>query len=90
MARNFDGLPQHFPVGTKYVVESRGSLVHRYVEFPDGRKISLPTRKAIPCCPQGNILRDVRSEREGRLQLNPLLSISPKPTSFAIALPTPK
>jgi hypothetical protein len=49
MSRNIDGLPRHFPAGTKYILESHGSVVHRYVEFPDGRKISLPSRKAVPC-----------------------------------------
>ena len=42
-------LPNRFPVGTKYVLESRGRLVRRYVEFPDGRKVLLPTRKASSC-----------------------------------------
>jgi len=60
MARNFDSLPQHFPDGTKYVVESSGVVVHRYVGFPDGRKISLPSRKAIPCA------QAARNRYEGR------------------------
>jgi hypothetical protein len=49
MARTSHQLPKRFPVGTKYVVESRGSVVRRYVEFPDGRKITLPTRQAVAC-----------------------------------------
>jgi hypothetical protein len=43
-------LPTRFPEGTKYVLESVGGMVRRFVEFPDGRKISLPTRKAQTCC----------------------------------------
>jgi hypothetical protein len=43
-------LPARFPEGTKYVLESVGGMVRRFVEFPDGRKISLPTRKAQTCC----------------------------------------
>jgi hypothetical protein len=42
-------LPKRFPVGTKYVLESRGAFVHRYVEFPDGRKARLGLRKAQTC-----------------------------------------
>jgi hypothetical protein len=42
-------LPAHFPVGTKYVVEGRGQRVQRYVEFPNGRKVQLATRKALSC-----------------------------------------
>ena len=36
-------------VGTKYVLRGCGPLVRRYVEFPNGRKIKLATRKASPC-----------------------------------------
>ena len=37
-------LPSHLPVGSKYILESRGTmkgsmLVNRYVELPDGRRI---------------------------------------------------
>ena len=38
-----------YPVGTKYVLEVRGPLVRRYVEFPNGRRIKLATRKASSC-----------------------------------------
>jgi hypothetical protein len=43
-------LQTRFPEGTKYVLESVGGMVRRFVEFPDGRKITLPTRKAQTCC----------------------------------------
>jgi len=43
-------LPTRFPPGTKYVLESHGGTVRRYVELPDGRRISLPSRKALTCC----------------------------------------
>ena len=46
---NFPRLPARFPVGSKYVLESRGQVVRRYVEFPNGRKVKLATRKALPC-----------------------------------------
>jgi hypothetical protein len=37
-------LPSRFPVGTRYVIEGRGGHVHlRYLEFPDGRQIKLPS-----------------------------------------------
>jgi hypothetical protein len=42
-------LPTRFPVGTKYIVEGRGLFVRRYVEFPNGRKVQLTTRKALSC-----------------------------------------
>ena len=46
---SFPYLPTRFSVGTKYVLEARGRLVRRYIEFPDGRKIALPLRKALTC-----------------------------------------
>ena len=47
--RNTYRLPKCLPEGTKYVVESAGQFVRRFVELPNGRKIPLPTRKAQPC-----------------------------------------
>ena len=45
-------LPARFPDGTKYVLETEGGMVRRYVEFPDGRKVMLTRRKAAVCvCP---------------------------------------
>lgn len=45
-------LPARFPDGAKYVLESEGGMVRRYVEFPDGRKVMLARRKAAVCvCP---------------------------------------
>jgi hypothetical protein len=49
MARTSNSLPKQFAVGSKYVVESCGPVVRRYVEFPDGRKVTLPDRKALSC-----------------------------------------
>jgi hypothetical protein len=42
-------LPARFPDDTKYVLEARGPWVHRYIEFPDGRKVELSPRKAQAC-----------------------------------------
>jgi hypothetical protein len=42
-------LPKRLPEGTKYVVESAGQFVRRFVELPNGRKILLSTRKAQLC-----------------------------------------
>ncbi len=42
-------LPARFPDGAKYVLESEGGMVRRYVEFPDGRKVMLARRKAAIC-----------------------------------------
>ena len=38
-----------FPVGSKYVLESRGSFIRRYIEYPNGRTVELTTRKAVSC-----------------------------------------
>jgi hypothetical protein len=40
------GLPDQFPVGTRYVIEGRGGRIHRYLEFPDGRHVELPAELA--------------------------------------------
>jgi hypothetical protein len=42
-------LPGRFPANTKYVLESYGPVVRRYLEFPDGRKVELEPRKALTC-----------------------------------------
>jgi len=44
--RKSSRLPTRFPEGTKYVLESHGGEVRRFVEFPDGRRITLSKRKA--------------------------------------------
>jgi phage baseplate assembly protein W len=49
MASSSNRLPKRFPVGSRYVVESYGSFVRRYVELPNGPKINLATRKASVC-----------------------------------------
>jgi hypothetical protein len=37
-------LPNRFPVGTRFVIEGRGGRIHlRYLEFPDGRQVVLPS-----------------------------------------------
>jgi hypothetical protein len=39
-----DRLPSKFPNGTRFVIEGRaGRIVSRYLEFPDGRHVDLPT-----------------------------------------------
>jgi hypothetical protein len=43
-------LSKRLPVGTKYVVESAGAFVRRFVELPDGERVLLPTRKALRNC----------------------------------------
>jgi hypothetical protein len=42
-------LPARFPDGTKYVLESRGRFVRRYIVLPDGRRVQLARRKALRC-----------------------------------------
>jgi hypothetical protein len=42
-------LPSRFPDGTRYVIEGHaGRIVSRYLEFPDGRHVDLPTDHAGP------------------------------------------
>jgi len=41
-------LPRRLPEGTKYVVESAGAYVRRFVELPGGKRIILPKRMAAP------------------------------------------
>jgi hypothetical protein len=48
--RKSNRLPARFPEGTKYVLESDRGEVRRYVEFPDGRRLTLSRRKAATCC----------------------------------------
>jgi hypothetical protein len=48
-------LPARLPLGSKYVLETRGRmhgsiLVQRYVELPDGRRIELAARMVSTCC----------------------------------------
>jgi hypothetical protein len=48
MSSQTDRLPSRFPIGTRYVVEGRGTpqgrlrIQSRYLEFPDGRHVDLP------------------------------------------------
>ena len=42
-------VPKRVPVGTKYIVESNGLSVRRYIEFPNGRRVNLSARKALTC-----------------------------------------
>lgn len=42
-------LPTYFPVGTKYIIECHGPRVKRYIEYPNGRRTYLPSRKALDC-----------------------------------------
>ena len=51
--RSNSRLPTRFPDGAKYVLESHGGMVRRFVEFSDGRRVTLPARKAVACvCPK--------------------------------------
>jgi hypothetical protein len=37
-------LPKRFPVGTKFVIEGKGKVYSRHLEFPDGTFVPLPAR----------------------------------------------
>jgi hypothetical protein len=49
MAYSANRLPSRFPVGTKFVIESHpsreGPMFSRFLEFPDGTFLPLPSRK---------------------------------------------
>jgi hypothetical protein len=38
-------LPSRFPVGTKFVIEGKGRVYSRHIEFPDGTLLPLPERQ---------------------------------------------
>ena len=38
-------LPSRFPVGTKFVIEGKGQVYSRHIEFPDGTFVPLPARQ---------------------------------------------
>ena len=46
---SFPSVPARVPAGTKYVLEGRGPFVRRYIEFPNGRRVQLETRRALSC-----------------------------------------
>ena len=65
-------LPARFPANTKYVVEARGPWVHRFVEFPDGRKVSLRPRKTETCAcveRQAGLARRIAATAQNRKRL---------------------
>ena len=64
-------LPSRFPVGTKYVVEAHGSLVKRYVEFPNGRRIKLGGRKAQRCSSLEPVVSLVPDQTDADQQILP-------------------
>ncbi len=52
MGSQLSRLPSRFPVGTRYVIEGRGGRIHlRYLEFPDGRHIDLPSEPRLRLAP---------------------------------------
>jgi hypothetical protein len=66
MARTSDRLPQRFPIGAKYVVESHGSALNRFVEFPNGRTVMLTKRVALPCTTQSCTQRYAGTKKPAR------------------------
>ena len=67
MAYRANRLPSRFPVGTKLVIEGprRGEgqvqVYSRYLEFPDGTCMALPSRAALQPAPSRR--RRARSRR---------------------------
>jgi len=65
MSTKYMRLPSRLPAGSKYILESRGTmkglmLVNRYVELPDGRRIELDSR-LVPTCETGSDKAKVKS-----------------------------
>jgi hypothetical protein len=64
-------LPSRFPVGTKLVIESRPirngepAIFSRYVELPDGRSFSLPSR-VVRKTTNNKVRQGLRSRRKSR------------------------
>jgi hypothetical protein len=66
-----DGLPDRFPVGTRYVIEGRGGrgglrIYSRYLEFPDGRHVDLPADLAARTRTRARQNARTRARRRGR------------------------
>ena len=65
MAYRSGGLPNRFPVGTKFVIEGRArgqgqvQVFKRYLEFPDGTFLRLPVHP---------LTEKSRSRRPGRIR----------------------
>ncbi len=69
MAYRSNRLPSRFPIGTKLViegprrVEGQAQVYSRYLEFPDGTLLTLPSRAAPPKPGQPRRNRRTRSRR---------------------------
>jgi len=67
--RDFRRVPARVPPGTKYILESHGLLVRRYVEFPNGRRVQLATRKAMTCtCAVWQLIGIVPEQNAARME----------------------
>jgi len=75
MAQQVSRLPSRFPVGTRYVIEGRGGRISlRYLEFPDGRKVDLPSDLAARSRSRaraGRIGRPLAGQKGSKKILNP-------------------
>jgi len=62
MGTQINRLPSRVPAGTRYVIEVRGGLIHlRYLEFPDGRQVELPSDLAARTAAQRPVLRPCKA-----------------------------
>jgi hypothetical protein len=60
-------MPEQFPENTKYVLEARGPVVRRYLEFPDGRKMELEPRRVSTCrCHAQHALKEAARKRSAQ------------------------
>ena len=76
-------LPRRLPEGTKYVVESDGAWVRRFVELPSGKKIILRSRRASRCgCGErvsivpGQEVQEVQEAKEAAVGSPPVVPIA--------------
>jgi len=65
-------LPARLPANSKYVLEIRGRmkgmiLIHRFVELPDGRRVTLAARWTPDCATQSASHHEGSSSDSARL-----------------------
>jgi hypothetical protein len=72
ISRLYNPVPRRLPIGAKYVVEGFGSedgnlrVIARYVVFPDGNRINVPSDPYRPASPRALAVRRGSSSKRSR------------------------